>query len=135
MPVGIHKIKQQGADSVSFLVLMTGGRVGERYRLVKEKTVIGRHPGCDIIVDSGSVSRQHAVVEMKEGAWWIEDLGSRNGTLINGDKLNGPHQLESADEIGVCEDRLVFTVGDTNAFRMGFIRWGDRCIAGCFSVA
>ena len=98
---------------MSFLVLMTGGKAGERYRLVKEKTVIGRHPGCDIIVDSGSVSRQHAVVEMKEGAWWIEDLGSRNGTLINGGKLNGPHQLESADEIGVCEDRLVFTVGDT----------------------
>ena len=92
---------------------MTGGKAGERYRLVKEKTVIGRHPGCDIIVDSGSVSRQHAVVEMKDGVWWIEDLGSRNGTLINGDKLNGPHQLEAADEIGICEDRLVFTVGDT----------------------
>jgi serine phosphatase RsbU (regulator of sigma subunit) len=92
---------------------MTGGKAGERYRLVKEKTVIGRHPGCDIIVDSGSVSRQHAVVEMKDGVWWIEDLGSRNGTLINGEKLNGQHQLEAADEIGVCEDRLVFTVGDT----------------------
>ena len=98
---------------MSFLVLMTGGKAGERYRLVKEKTVIGRHPGCDIIVDSGSVSRQHAEVEMKDGVWWIEDLGSRNGTLINGDKLNGPHQLEAADEIGICEDRLVFTVGDT----------------------
>ena len=92
---------------------MTGGKAGERYRLVKEKTILGRHPGCDIVVDSGSVSRQHAAVEMKDGDWWIEDLGSRNGTLINGEKLNGPHQLEAADEIGVCEDRLVFTVGDT----------------------
>ena len=98
---------------MSFLVLMTGGKAGERYRLVKEKTILGRHPGCDIVVDSGSVSRQHAAVEMKDGNWWIEDLGSRNGTLINGEKLNGPHQLEAADEIGVCEDRLVFTVGDT----------------------
>ena len=92
---------------------MTGGKAGERYRLVKDKTVIGRHPGCDIVVNSGAVSRQHAVVEMKQGSWWVEDLGSRNGTLINGRKLSGPHQLEAADEIGVCEDRLVFTVGDT----------------------
>ena len=83
---------------MSFLVLMTGGKAGERYRLVKEKTILGRHPGCDIVVDSGSVSRQHAAVEMKDGNWWIEDLGSRNGTLINGEKLNGQHQLEAAED-------------------------------------
>jgi len=98
---------------VSFLVLMTGGKAGERYRLVKEKTIIGRHPGCDIVVDSGSVSRQHASIEMKDGGWWVEDLGSRNGTIVNGEILTEQHRLEAADEIGVCDDRLVFTVGDT----------------------
>jgi serine phosphatase RsbU (regulator of sigma subunit) len=92
---------------------MTGGKAGERYRLVKEKTIIGRHPGCDIVVDSGSVSRQHAAVEMKDGGWWVEDLGSRNGTILNGEILTGQHRLEAADEIGVCDDRLAFTVGDT----------------------
>ena len=98
---------------MSFLVLMTGGKAGERYRLVKEKTIIGRHPGCDIVVDSGSVSRQHAAIEMKDGGWWVEDLGSRNGTIVNGETLTEQHRLEAADEIGVCDDRLVFTVGDT----------------------
>ena len=92
---------------------MTGGKAGERYRLVKEKTIIGRHPGCDIVVDSGSVSRQHASIEMKDGGWWVEDLGSRNGTIVNGEILTEQHRLEAADEIGVCDDRLVFTVGDT----------------------
>ena len=98
---------------MSFLVLMTGGKAGERYRLVKEKTIIGRHPGCDIVVDSGSVSRQHAAIEMKDGGWCVEDLGSRNGTIVNGETLTGQHRLEASDEIGVCDDRLVFTVGDT----------------------
>ena len=92
---------------------MTGGKAGERYRLVKEKTIIGRHPGCDIVVDSGSVSRQHASIEMKDGGWWVEDLGSRNGTIVNGETLKEQHRLEAADEIGVCDERLVFTVGDT----------------------
>ncbi|MDA7889141.1 SpoIIE family protein phosphatase [Pirellulales bacterium] len=92
---------------------MTGGKAGERYRLVKEKTIIGRHPGCDIVVDSGSVSRQHAAIEMKDGGWCVEDLGSRNGTIVNGETLTGQHRLEASDEIGVCDDRLVFTVGDT----------------------
>jgi len=92
---------------------MTGGKAGERYRLVKEKTIIGRHPGCDIVVDSGSVSRQHAAIELKDGGWCVEDLGSRNGTIVNGETLTGQHRLEASDEIGVCDDRLVFTVGDT----------------------
>ena len=92
---------------------MTGGKAGERYRLIKEKTIIGRHPGCDIVVDSGSVSRQHAAIEMKDGGWCVEDLGSRNGTIVNGVTLTGQHRLEASDEIGVCDDRLVFTVGDT----------------------
>ena len=88
---------------MSFLILMTGSKAGERYRLVKEKTIIGRHPGCDIVVDSGSVSRQHAAIEMKDGGWWVEDLGSRNGTIVNGETLKEQHRLEAADEIGVCE--------------------------------
>jgi sigma-B regulation protein RsbU (phosphoserine phosphatase) len=92
---------------------MTGPKAGERYRLVKDKTVIGRHPGCDIVVDSGAVSRQHATVTLRDGGCWLEDLGSRNGTTVNGEPLNAPCRLEAADEVGVCDQRFTFTVGDT----------------------
>ncbi len=98
---------------MSFLVLMTGPKAGERYRLVKEKTVIGRHPGCDIVVDSGAVSRQHAAVSLRDGGCWLEDLGSRNGTTVNGETLSEPYRLEAADEVGVCDQRFAFTIGDT----------------------
>ena len=98
---------------MSFLVLLTGSKAGERYRLLQERTVIGRHPGCDIVVDSGAVSRQHAAVVFADGRYWIEDLGSRNGTLVNGHQLSERHPLEAADEIGICEQRLSFSAGET----------------------
>jgi len=75
--------------------------------------VIGRHPGCDIVVDSGAVSRQHAAVVFADGKHWIEDLGSRNGTLVNGHQLAERHPLENADEISVCDQRFSFTSGET----------------------
>jgi sigma-B regulation protein RsbU (phosphoserine phosphatase) len=98
---------------VSFLVLLTGARAGERFRLDKDRTVIGRHPGCDIVVDSAAVSRQHAAVMLQGDGCWIEDLGSRNGTLINGHRIVERRRLEHADEIGVCDQRFTFTSGET----------------------
>lgn len=98
---------------MSFLVLLTGAKAGERYRLVKERTIIGRHPGCDIVVDSGAVSRQHAAVVYDEGQHWLEDLGSRNGTFVNGQRLAERHPLEAADEISICDQRFTFTAGET----------------------
>ena len=101
------------ASDVSFLVLLTGSKAGERYRIVKDRTVIGRHPGCDIVVDSGAVSRQHAAIVYADGKHWVEDLGSRNGTLVNGHRVAERQQLETADEISVCDQRFSFTSGET----------------------
>ena len=47
---------------MAFLEIKSGARSGERLRLSKERTVIGRHPACDIVVDVSAVSRQHAAV-------------------------------------------------------------------------
>jgi serine phosphatase RsbU (regulator of sigma subunit)/pSer/pThr/pTyr-binding forkhead associated (FHA) protein len=65
--------------------------------------VLGRHPACDIVLESGSVSRQHARITNIEGSFHIEDLHSRNGTFINGRLLTGRQLLKENDEIGVCE--------------------------------
>jgi sigma-B regulation protein RsbU (phosphoserine phosphatase) len=104
---------ERRAADVSFLVLLTGSKAGERYRIVKDRTVIGRHPGCDIVVDSGAVSRQHAAVVYADGKHWVEDLGSRNGTLVNGHRVAERQPLETADEISVCDQRFSFTSGET----------------------
>ncbi|HTJ85100.1 MAG TPA: FHA domain-containing protein, partial [Polyangiaceae bacterium] len=52
--------------------------------LSERDLVIGRDPSCGICVPEGAVSRQHARVRYQGGAWVLTDLGSRNGTLVDG---------------------------------------------------
>ncbi|MDP8221778.1 MAG: sigma 54-interacting transcriptional regulator [Candidatus Lernaella stagnicola] len=52
--------------------------------LVNDTLVIGREPACDVILSDTSVSRRHAVIARREGHLWLEDLGSKNGTLLDG---------------------------------------------------
>ena len=93
---------------VPFLDLVTAGRRVTRFPLAEGRTIIGRHPGCEIVFDAAAVSRQHAAVSFSPEGAFIEDLQSRNGTLINGLPLAGRRRLEDGDEIGVCGQRLVF---------------------------
>ncbi|MCA9948880.1 MAG: protein kinase [Anaerolineales bacterium] len=59
----------------------------ELYSLYKREFVIGRSDQNDIALRGGKVSRQHARLERKNGAWWVEDVGSTNGTMLAGRKL------------------------------------------------
>ena len=51
--------------------------------VVKDQSVVGRDPSCEIVVSDGSVSRRHARLERRAGAWWVVDQGSANGTYLN----------------------------------------------------
>jgi len=90
------------------LEAVSGARAGERFRLSAGRTVIGRHPSCGIILDAVAVSRQHAAVGVEGDDAWIEDLGSRNGTVIDGRRISGRRTLLDADEIVIGEERLRF---------------------------
>jgi sigma-B regulation protein RsbU (phosphoserine phosphatase) len=91
------------------LELMTGPHAGEVFRLVENRTVIGRHPACDIVIDASSVSRQHAAVVLEGDAAFVEDLRSRNGTAVNGRPIAGRRQLEDGDEVQICDQRFLFS--------------------------
>jgi predicted component of type VI protein secretion system len=56
---------------------------GPPVEVEKEQNVVGRDPGCDIVVTDGSVSRRHARLELRGSEWWVVDQGSANGTYIN----------------------------------------------------
>jgi serine phosphatase RsbU (regulator of sigma subunit)/pSer/pThr/pTyr-binding forkhead associated (FHA) protein len=80
----------------------------ERFELIGEKYVLGRHPDCDIIVDVGAVSRHHARVSREGNRYFIEDMRSRNGTFVNGLCVSGRYALSSGDEIRVCDVTFTF---------------------------
>jgi DNA-binding NtrC family response regulator len=84
-------------DSSSMFVLPPGGEV-----------VVGRSENCSLQLKDPSVSRTHARIRLGDGAARIADLGSQNGTRINGQRLIGERQLLSGDVVTICSTSLVF---------------------------
>jgi hypothetical protein len=64
-------------------------------------TVVGRAPECDLLVDDTYASQQHARIFGKSGSWYVEDLGSTNGTFVNDQKLAAPAMVQPGDRIRV----------------------------------
>jgi hypothetical protein len=76
-------------------------RKGETF-LVQGGLVIGRAPSCAIVLDDDSfVSQLHARVDRRDDQVWVEDLGSTNGTYVNGAKLHAPAGLSNGDRITI----------------------------------
>ncbi len=91
-----------------FLSTNTNDSDAERFELVGEETAIGRHPECHIVVEAGAVSRFHAKVTRIGDQFSVEDSGSRNGTYLNGQLLQGPELLREGDRIRVSDVEFVF---------------------------
>jgi hypothetical protein len=68
--------------------------------------VIGRHPDCDIVLSSPAVSRRHAQLSFRDGAWVLRDLGSMNGTVVNRARV-GRCRLRAGDRIVIGDTQLV----------------------------
>jgi phosphoserine phosphatase RsbU/P len=81
---------------------------GQEFPLVGETTILGRHPECNIVLEAGAISRQHARIVKSGEEYYLEDLHSRNGTFLNGERVDGRARLCEGDELKVCD--LVFTV-------------------------
>ena len=75
-------------------------RVGERLPL-RASNAIGRDAGNDIALPDEAASARHAKLDVEDGEWWIEDLGSTNGTLVNGVRINRREKLRPGDEIAI----------------------------------
>ena len=78
--------------------------------LAKPSVTIGRLPECDVVVDDAGVSRQHARIRRTEGGFVLTDLGSTNGTMVNGEPIQ-EHVLEHGDRITIGETELEFRSG------------------------
>ena len=85
------------------LVVEQGRLAGHGYDLARSDIVIGRGQDCDIILDEHQVSRQHARLHQTPQGWTLVDLGSTNGTLVNGQPLKAhtPYALQPGDQVGL----------------------------------
>ena len=78
---------------------------------------IGRSPSNTILVPDTYASAQHTLMTWREGQWWVEDLDSRNGTLLNGVRITGPTVVSAGDVIGVGRTRLKLETETTTPSR------------------
>jgi phosphoserine phosphatase RsbU/P len=85
-----------------------GFRPGQVLVLEGNAAVLGRHPDCDVVLESGAVSRQHARILKLDESYYIEDLHSRNGTLVNGLPVLQRRLLADGDELRICDLAFVF---------------------------
>lgn len=78
------------------------------YALVVGDNVIGRSSDVDVVVDSSRVSRRHARITVGDDGAVLEDLGSKNGTFVGDERLEGARRLRHGDEIRLGRELMVF---------------------------
>ena len=102
--------RPRGADASCWIVWRK-----RAFALSQGEHIVGREPGVTVWLDSPRVSRHHARVVVNGTAATIEDLGSKNGTIVRGARISSPVGLESGDEIRIGPFRLSFRVGSGQA--------------------
>lgn len=88
---------------MAFLQALNGLNAGQLIPLEGKRAVLGRHPDCDIVLDVGAVSRQHAQILELDHHFYVEDLESRNGTFVNNEPVKGRQRLQENDQVKVCD--------------------------------
>jgi len=99
-----------GERPAASLVVRQGAQVGRTYALGAGSSVIGREEGegVTLVVQDSQISRKHAKISWLAGQYVLDDLGSTNGTFVNGVRMTGPHPLVAGDSISMGQTLLVF---------------------------
>lgn len=87
------------SNSLRIKVQLSKEEFGKELIFDQERISIGRDKSCDIVIPMQSVSRQHAEFIYKDDAWFIEDLSSKHGTLVNGKSVAKTQAISASDEI------------------------------------
>ena len=97
-------------------IISLGDKVIKRFN-IKEgwNLTIGRGTDADVIVDNTAISRQHTSIELKDTRYILSDLGSLNGTYVNGKRIEGPVYITENDNIKLGKFKLAVTMGDEDS--------------------
>ena len=95
------------------LLVREGQLSGQRWTIDTEEFLIGRGSDCGIVLPERQVSRYHVKIRHEDGRYILEDLGSKNGTHLNGSQIKGTAPLHDGDEIQIAlAVKLVFVGTD-----------------------
>jgi pSer/pThr/pTyr-binding forkhead associated (FHA) protein len=83
------------------LVVTQGPLTGTSLPLREAGTVIGRNPECALVLDDDFASGRHARIFHRDNAWFVEDLGSTNGTFLGTERLTTPTRVESGSALRI----------------------------------
>jgi pSer/pThr/pTyr-binding forkhead associated (FHA) protein len=86
-------------SSFSRIIMKEGPVTGEIFPFNQDEMIFGRSEGSDLVIDSPGVSRRHARIMRVKNGYQLEDLGSSNGTYVNGNRLITAHLLQRGDVI------------------------------------
>jgi hypothetical protein len=124
---------KQGATNNRLVTI--GTSPSREYSLDKPTIAIGSHPSNDVVVDDTTVSRRHATITRTPGGFELADLGSTNGTFVNGRRVQKPVALKPGDEIKFGSARFAFDPASVaKRMRRGFVILAVMFLAG-FAVA
>jgi pSer/pThr/pTyr-binding forkhead associated (FHA) protein len=93
--------RQPHSSAPQSLVVTAGSLTGTSLPLRESGTVIGRNPECALVLDDDFASGRHARIFHREGAWFVEDLGSTNGTYLGNERLTNPVRVEAGSTLRI----------------------------------
>jgi hypothetical protein len=93
--------RQPHSTAPRSLVVTQGALTGTSLPLREAGTVIGRNPECALVLDDDFASGRHARIFHRDGAWFVEDLGSTNGTFVGTERLTGPVRVEAGSTLRI----------------------------------
>jgi hypothetical protein len=127
-PLDDRRPEEPAAESGRTMIYSTAGRVaepleqrardrshtalllvdGKRLVVGPAGVTIGRSRQCDVVLNDPNVSRQHAEIRPRGGSWVLTDLGSTNGSTLNGRRIEGPEVVRPGDEIEIGTSSIQF---------------------------
>jgi hypothetical protein len=108
--VGVH-----APSSGAVLVVTSGHQAGTRYAITGEQLTVGRHPDSDIFLDDITVSRRHVELKIGSTGYVLSDVGSLNGTYLNGERLEATEAiLTNGDDLQIGKFKLLYLVSWTS---------------------
>lgn len=112
LPQLLKALELREGERLPAVILYDGDEIGGLHTLTREETVIGRTAGADIVIPDPRVSRRHACIRKNgEGSFEVVDLGSRDGTFLDGERVRQA-PLQNGSKVGIGGRILKFSLLD-----------------------